>query len=94
MRERSAAKTPEAVPVYHGADLDEAYKRAKTIGGMVIWSAAPGTNGAGPTAKEAGYWSEVGGFVRSWEREVYSAHQHRSLAAVRRAEVAFAGGVR
>lgn len=89
-----AARTPDPGPIFHGANLDAAYERAKSIRGMVIWSAAPGTNGSGPTANNFGYWSDDIGMVRSWEREVYAASQRRALATVKRDEARFPEGGR
>ena len=53
-------------PMYHGGDKQSAIKRAKELGGTVIYSKAP--RGASP---ELGYWSdERGGLIRSWEQEI------------------------
>lgn len=50
-------------PVFHGSDeaaLKDARRRARMLGGVVVWSAPPGTKLDAP-AHLWGYWSEPSG---------------------------------
>lgn len=84
---RTARPLP-LTPEYHGADLDDAHERARIGGGVVIFSAAPGTN-SGPTAQQSGYWSDS---ADAMEREVWTAARGGSLSALKRSEARFTQG--
>lgn len=73
-----AAKKAE--PLYHGADLPAALKRARAFDGYVILSKAPeGQEGAG-------YWSDAAGFTRNWELGIYAPGESTERALLAEAK--------
>lgn len=60
-------------PQFHGMNKEDAIARAKSIDGIVVFSRAPDVKiGAEYQQSDLwGYWSDVHGFIRSWERVVW-----------------------
>jgi len=55
---------------YFGPNLNEAMRMAEEFGLFVIHSASPFTRDEPPVRE--GYWTDSDGFIRAWERLVYS----------------------